>query len=205
VSLEVDGWRRPDDEGSGQDAQPKAAELFDAIAGRGLIAPGVRESAASNAIRDLAADMFGVSRHWHGRDRACRREHVPAVPAEPPGPDHRGGRDRRAPGQPVPAQEDRRVTTSSPTSPPEAITRCAGPTGPGAAATGSRKPARSVRPGQAGRSGPGAPTVPALAAPCSCRRPARAGRGAGRTGASPARSSRRTPSTRRVSSSASRR
>jgi Xaa-Pro aminopeptidase len=49
------------------DAQAKAAELFDAIEGRGLIAPGVRESAASNAIRDLAADMFGVSRHWHKR------------------------------------------------------------------------------------------------------------------------------------------
>jgi Xaa-Pro aminopeptidase len=49
------------------DAQAKAAQLFDAIGERGLVAPGVRESAASDAIRDLAADMFGVSRHWHKR------------------------------------------------------------------------------------------------------------------------------------------
>jgi Xaa-Pro aminopeptidase len=49
------------------DAQAKAAELFTAVEERGLIAPGVREVEASNAIRDLAADMYGVSRHWHKR------------------------------------------------------------------------------------------------------------------------------------------
>jgi Xaa-Pro aminopeptidase len=49
------------------DAQAKAAELFAAVEERGLIAPGVREVEASNAIRDLAADMYGVSRHWHKR------------------------------------------------------------------------------------------------------------------------------------------
>jgi Xaa-Pro aminopeptidase len=49
------------------DAQAKAAELFQALEDRSLIAPGVRESAASDAIRDLAADMFGVSRYWHKR------------------------------------------------------------------------------------------------------------------------------------------
>ena len=49
------------------DAQAKAAELFAAIAARGIIAPGVREVQASNAIRDLAAGMFGVDRHWHKR------------------------------------------------------------------------------------------------------------------------------------------
>ena len=48
-------------------AQDQAAELFDAVRQRGLIAPGVRETEASNAIRDLAADMFGVSRYWHKR------------------------------------------------------------------------------------------------------------------------------------------
>ena len=48
-------------------AQDQAAELFDAVGQRGLIAPGVRETEASNAIRDLAADMFGVSRYWHKR------------------------------------------------------------------------------------------------------------------------------------------
>jgi hypothetical protein len=49
------------------DAQAKAAELFAAIEPRGIIAPGVREVEASDAIRDLAADMFGVDRHWHKR------------------------------------------------------------------------------------------------------------------------------------------
>ncbi len=49
------------------DAQAKAAELFAAIEPRSIIAPGVRETEASNAIRDLAAEMFGVDRHWHKR------------------------------------------------------------------------------------------------------------------------------------------
>jgi Xaa-Pro aminopeptidase len=49
------------------DAQAKAAELFEAIGERGLITPGVTETAASDAVRDLAADMFGVTRHWHKR------------------------------------------------------------------------------------------------------------------------------------------
>ena len=49
------------------DAQAKAIELFAAVGERGLIAPGVTEVQASNAIRDLAAERFGVSRHWHKR------------------------------------------------------------------------------------------------------------------------------------------
>ncbi len=49
------------------DAQAKAVELFDAIEAHGVIAPGVAETAASDAIRDLAAEMFGVSRYWHKR------------------------------------------------------------------------------------------------------------------------------------------
>jgi Xaa-Pro aminopeptidase len=49
------------------DAQAKAAELFDAVEGGAILAPGVHETEASDAIRDLAADMFGVSRHWHKR------------------------------------------------------------------------------------------------------------------------------------------
>jgi Xaa-Pro aminopeptidase len=49
------------------DAQSKAVELFAAVETRGVIAPGVREIEASDAIRDLAADMFGVRRHWHKR------------------------------------------------------------------------------------------------------------------------------------------
>jgi Xaa-Pro aminopeptidase len=49
------------------DAQAKAVELFTEIEARGILVPGVRETVASDAIRDLAADMFGVDRYWHKR------------------------------------------------------------------------------------------------------------------------------------------
>lgn len=49
------------------DAQDKAAALFAEIETRGIIRPGVTEVQASDEIRDLAADMFGVERHWHKR------------------------------------------------------------------------------------------------------------------------------------------
>src|ERR1700744_6600424 len=49
------------------DAQDKAAALFAEIGTRGIIRPGVTEVRASDEIRDLAADMFGVDRHWHKR------------------------------------------------------------------------------------------------------------------------------------------
>ncbi len=49
------------------EAQAMAVELFAAVESLGLIAPGVSEVEASNAIRDLAADRFGVNRFWHKR------------------------------------------------------------------------------------------------------------------------------------------
>jgi Xaa-Pro aminopeptidase len=49
------------------EAQAKAVELFAAVEERGLLAPGVSEVQASDAIRDLAAERFGLSRHWHKR------------------------------------------------------------------------------------------------------------------------------------------
>lgn len=48
-------------------AQARAVELFATVEQRGIIMPGVTEIQASNAIRDLAAEMFGVDRHWHKR------------------------------------------------------------------------------------------------------------------------------------------
>ncbi|MGW3995630.1 M24 family metallopeptidase [Amycolatopsis sp. NPDC004772] len=48
-------------------AQAKAVELFAAVAGRGILAPGVRETEASDAIRDLAGDLLGIRRYWHKR------------------------------------------------------------------------------------------------------------------------------------------
>ncbi|HEY3469813.1 MAG TPA: M24 family metallopeptidase [Amycolatopsis sp.] len=48
-------------------AQEKAVELFEAVAERGILAPGVRETEASDAIRDLAGELFGIRRYWHKR------------------------------------------------------------------------------------------------------------------------------------------
>jgi len=49
------------------DAQANAAALFAAVEQRGIVAPGISERAASDAIRDLANEMFGKTRHWHKR------------------------------------------------------------------------------------------------------------------------------------------
>ena len=49
------------------DAQDKAAQLFAAVEERQIIRPGVADKAASAAIRDLASELFGTTRHWHKR------------------------------------------------------------------------------------------------------------------------------------------
>ncbi|SIR87394.1 M24 family metallopeptidase [Williamsia sterculiae] len=49
------------------DAQRMAVGLFDAITEQGLIRPGVSERQVSDEVRDLAAEMYGVSRFWHKR------------------------------------------------------------------------------------------------------------------------------------------
>jgi len=48
-------------------AQARAVELFAAVEQHGVIKPGLREVQVSDAIMDLAAEMFGVDRHWHKR------------------------------------------------------------------------------------------------------------------------------------------
>jgi Xaa-Pro dipeptidase len=49
------------------DAQDKAAQLFDEIERRGMIRPGVGEQELSDEIRELAAQLLGVTSHWHRR------------------------------------------------------------------------------------------------------------------------------------------
>lgn len=49
------------------DAEHKAAQLFDEIERRAMIRPGVGERELSDDIGDLAAEMLGVTRHWHRR------------------------------------------------------------------------------------------------------------------------------------------
>jgi Xaa-Pro dipeptidase len=49
------------------DAQDKAARLFAQVEQRQIVVPGVSERQASDTIRDLAAELFDVDRHWHKR------------------------------------------------------------------------------------------------------------------------------------------
>ena len=49
------------------DAQHQAAALFAAVQERGLIRAGASELEVQHAIRDLAADLLGVEKHWHKR------------------------------------------------------------------------------------------------------------------------------------------
>ena len=48
-------------------AQDAAVALFDAVLARQVVRPGVSERQASDAIRDMAADSFGIDRFWHKR------------------------------------------------------------------------------------------------------------------------------------------
>ena len=48
-------------------AQEQALALFDAVIAVGILRPGVDERAASDAIRQLAAERFGVESFWHKR------------------------------------------------------------------------------------------------------------------------------------------
>jgi Xaa-Pro aminopeptidase len=49
------------------EAQEAAQRLFDTVEERGVIRAGTTDVAASRAIHELAAALFGVSRHWHKR------------------------------------------------------------------------------------------------------------------------------------------
>ena len=49
------------------EAQNKAGALFDAVVASGLIRAGRLESELSEDIYELAAERFGVRRHWHKR------------------------------------------------------------------------------------------------------------------------------------------
>lgn len=66
------------------DAQSKAQKLFDEVEARGVIAAGVTEIEASDAIRDLAAEMLGVSEHWHKRIVRAGPNTLEVFQSEPP-------------------------------------------------------------------------------------------------------------------------
>lgn len=66
------------------DAQDKASRLFDEVAKRGLIRSGIGERALSNEIRTLAADLFGITRHWHKRIVRSGENTLETYDANPP-------------------------------------------------------------------------------------------------------------------------
>jgi Xaa-Pro dipeptidase len=49
------------------DAEAKAAQLFQAIEDRGLIAAGKTEEQVNTEIYQLAKELFGVEKYWHKR------------------------------------------------------------------------------------------------------------------------------------------
>lgn len=64
MSEIVDESRRTE---SLRDAQAKAARLFEDVVDRGLIRPGRTESQISDDVRTVAAELLGVTQHWHKR------------------------------------------------------------------------------------------------------------------------------------------
>ncbi|MEU9035126.1 M24 family metallopeptidase [Streptomyces sp. NPDC048352] len=65
-------------------AERKAVALFDEVTRQGLVKPGLLESAISDGIRDLAADMFGTKRHWHKRIVRAGENTLHPYKANPP-------------------------------------------------------------------------------------------------------------------------
>lgn len=65
-------------------AQARAAELFEAVESAGVIRAGVTESHATDGITELAAELFGVERHWHKRIVRTGPNTVHAYPENPP-------------------------------------------------------------------------------------------------------------------------
>lgn len=66
------------------DAQDKAVQLFDEIERRALVRPGVGEKQLSDEIRDLAADLLGVTAHWHRRIVRAGENTLEPFKANPP-------------------------------------------------------------------------------------------------------------------------
>lgn len=66
------------------EAQDKAARLFEKVSKQQLVRAGIGERALADEIRDLAADMFGVTRHWHKRIVRCGENTLETYRVNPP-------------------------------------------------------------------------------------------------------------------------
>jgi Xaa-Pro dipeptidase len=67
-----------------RDAQEKAAALFDRVESRGLIRAGATEKTVSDEIYALAAEQFGVAKHWHKRIVRAGRNTLAPYSLNPP-------------------------------------------------------------------------------------------------------------------------
>ncbi len=65
-------------------AEAKAQALFDEAIHRGLVAPGRGERELSDAVRDLAGELFGIRRFWHKRIVRAGRNTLEPYEANPP-------------------------------------------------------------------------------------------------------------------------
>jgi Xaa-Pro dipeptidase len=65
-------------------AEAKAQALFDAVIDRGMAVPGTGERELSDAIRDLAGEMFGIRRFWHKRIVRAGANTLEPYEANPP-------------------------------------------------------------------------------------------------------------------------
>ncbi|MFC8525765.1 M24 family metallopeptidase [Nocardia sp. NPDC057227] len=66
------------------EAEAKAVTLFDEVLARGLVTPGTTESAVSDAVRDLAVELFGTRRFWHKRMVRAGINTLQPFAADPP-------------------------------------------------------------------------------------------------------------------------
>src|SRR5665213_746165 len=66
------------------EAQGKAAQLFQAVAARGLIRSGITESMLNEDIYALAKEMYGITTYWHKRIVRAGRNTLQPYAENPP-------------------------------------------------------------------------------------------------------------------------
>ncbi|MFJ8948338.1 M24 family metallopeptidase [Streptomyces sp. NPDC102395] len=66
------------------EARAQAVELFTQLNVRGAIAPGKRERAVRDEVRDLANDLFSTTRYWHKRIVRCGPNTLRPYEDDPP-------------------------------------------------------------------------------------------------------------------------
>ena len=71
------------------EAQRKAEQLFNEIEARGLVRPGITESALNDDTYALAKEMYGITIYWHKRIVRAGRNTLLPYAGNPPSSGHR--------------------------------------------------------------------------------------------------------------------